>query len=115
MRTPTVALALIAAALALLFGTGCGTKSTSSTSQAKPETTQTTTSTPGESNCEAAGQDAVDYDVLAPGNSRKGYLTVLHTLQRDCPEVADKLGLASDFLPRCKRLDQESCTMYPKP
>lgn len=62
--------------------------------------------------CERAGKKVEDYNVLAPGASRGEYLTLLHMLQRDCGSTALKLGLANDFLPQCKRLDQENCTMY---
>jgi hypothetical protein len=56
-----------------------------------------------------------DYDTLAPGSSRREYLVLLHKLQRDCPQVADEVGLTGAFLPRCSRLDQENCTMYRRP
>ena len=64
--------------------------------------------------CARAAQIVKHYNTLAPGASRKGYLVLLHKLQRDCAKQAAKLGLTGDYLPACKRLDQENCTMYAK-
>jgi hypothetical protein len=67
------------------------------------------------SSCVQFGRNVENYDILAPGASRSGYLVLLHRFQRDCPAEAAKRGLAGDFLPQCKRLAQENCTMYQKP
>jgi hypothetical protein len=76
------------------------------------ETTAEEPKTGATSACREAATNVENYDILAPGASRKEYLVLLHTLQRDCPQVANARGLAADYLPRCKRLDQENCTMY---
>jgi hypothetical protein len=90
--------------LLALAASGCGSSSLSEGSGGQA-------SQPG-SRCERAGQIVTDYDTLAPGSSRREYLVLLHKLQRDCPQVADQLGLTGEFLPRCNRLNQENCTMY---
>jgi len=100
MRIANVSGALLAVVLVLLLGSGCGSTSKSGMTSSDS------------SNCGRDGQAVKDYDVRAPGTSVKGYGTRLHLLQRDCPTTAKKLELAFTFLPRCKRLDQDSCTMY---
>lgn len=64
--------------------------------------------------CSALARRVNTYNTLTPGSSRTQYLTLLHTLQRDCPAQAVRLGLTGSFLPTCKRLGQENCTMYRK-
>jgi len=66
------------------------------------------------SNCLSLSRTVKTYNTLSPGSSRRGYLILLHTLQRNCPSQTKKLGLTGDYLPKCKRLDQENCTMYAK-
>jgi hypothetical protein len=63
--------------------------------------------------CADLGDQVEGYNVLDDGNSRGGYLVLLHTLQRDCPSEAARRGLdaAAGILPRCERLDEEDCTM----
>jgi hypothetical protein len=65
-------------------------------------------------NCSALARRVDAYDTLAAGATRAGYLILLHTLQRDCATQAERLGLTAAFLPRCKRLAQESCSLYRK-
>src|SRR5438067_777001 len=45
--------------------------------------------------CARAGRIVADYNILAPGASRRGYLILLHELQRDCPTEALNRGLDS--------------------
>src|SRR2546427_702518 len=104
--------------LFVVGGCGGGSKHSAATTTAVTSVAQTTTKAthPGDSSdrCARAGEIVNRYDILAPGASRKGYLILLHTLQRDCPKEAVKRGLDSQFLPRCHRLNQENCTMYRK-
>ena len=79
--------------------------------------TVTTTAAPvagSSSSCEVAGKVVEGYNILKPGASRGEYLTLLHRLQLDCTAIAKKLGLTGEFMPQCKRFNQESCTMYSK-
>ena len=41
-------------------------------------------------------------------------VVLMHKLQRDCP-AAKKHGYDVTFLPHCKTLEQDGCTMYRKP
>lgn len=94
-QKPLLALGTVVLLSAAMTLAGCGGSSTAS----------------GDS-CGDLGDQVEEYDVLAPGNSREGYLVVLHTLQRDCPSEAEQRGLDISILPRCERLDEENCTMY---
>ncbi len=105
--------AFVALVAALTFASCNGAVDTS----APAESTPTERAAPEEdvSGCEAFAQNVDNYDILAPGASREEYLTLLHQFQRDCPEQAEDLGLTGEGLPRCKRHDQENCTLYDPP
>jgi len=75
----------------------------------------TTTAAAGASSaemCSNFGNNVEAYDILASGASRAEYLTLLHKLQRDCPDEAAARALTNEGAPQCQRLDQENCTMY---
>ncbi len=80
------------------------------TQPASDDTTTTATDT-----CSAFGDNVEAYDILAPSASRGEYLTLLHRLQRDCPDEAERRALTNEGAPECERLDQENCTMYRQP
>ena len=65
--------------------------------------------------CSRFGDNVEAYDILQPGTSRSEYLTLLHKLQRDCPDEAASRGLTNEGAPQCAQLDQENCTMYQRP
>ena len=87
MRTPTVALALIAAALALLFGAGCGTKSTG---QAKPETKTTTSGVSVETTKKPVSKHNTKSNkaVKACGQYQSADLTACRDSYRGCAATA---------------------------
>lgn len=90
---------LVTLAVAALVG--CG----SSSDSVSPEP-------PSGEPCSTFGDNVESYDVLADGASRAEYLTLLHKLQRDCPDEAQSRGLTNEGAPQCDHLDQENCTMW---
>lgn len=108
--TQTVVMCLVVIIIgAVIIGVIAATlPSTTSTSGKDRSGAQASTA----KSCAASAQAVNDYDILKQGASRKGYLTLLHTLQRDCPQEAKKAGLTGDYMAKCTRLNQENCTMY---
>ncbi len=97
-------LSLVLVALAVA---GCG-----GTTSSSPDTADGGASSDG-SSCAQQYKNVDGYDILKPGASRGGYLTLLHQLQRNCPAEARSRGLTGEGLAPCGAdLSAENCSAY---